>query len=78
MAVNHAVTIQGGPPPTPVIGIAEGENDLPCTVPGHTDTVKLLCDFIEDGNGNTVPSFSLTDDEANDPNFGGVSFTYTG
>jgi hypothetical protein len=79
MAINHAVTIPtvnnapnpsgepidpGQPSPTP-------ENPwgctTACTVSGHTDTVRLLWDG---------QYFSLPDDEANDPDFGTVTFNY--
>lgn len=79
MAINHAVTIaseNNAPNPTgtlidPNQPGPSADNMLQCayacTVEGHTDTVRLLWDGI---------SFSLPDDEANDPNFGTVTFTY--
>jgi hypothetical protein len=79
MVINHAVTIpsaNNAPNPTGTPVDANQPNPTsdnpwncayPCTKPGHTDTVLLLWDG---------QYFSLPDSEANDPNFGTVSFTY--
>ncbi len=79
MPVNHAVTIPSAnnlpdPSGTPIDPDQPNPtSDDPwqcsyaCTITGHTDTVQLLWDG---------QFFSLTDSEANDPNFGSVAFTY--
>lgn len=79
MAINHAVTIpsannapnpsgtltypgQPGPSPDNLL-----QCSYPCTVVGCGLNIALLWDG---------QYFSLPDSEANDPNFGTVSFTY--
>lgn len=78
MVINHAVTIpSANNAPSPSGTLADNTQPVspdnlmtcnyPCVIQGHSDTVILLWDG---------QSFSLPDSEANDPNFGSVSFTY--
>lgn len=79
MAIDHAITVpslSGVPSPSGTLADPESpgpseENVLTCpyacTVSQHTDTVIVIW------NGT---SFSLPDDEANDPNFGAIAITY--
>jgi len=79
MAIHHEVTIPSAnntPHPSGTPQDIEQPNPTPtnlwtcdyaCTISGHSDTVVLLWDG---------EYFSLPDSEANDNNFGSVSFTY--
>jgi hypothetical protein len=79
MATNHAVsipTLNNAPNPSGTPADGTQPNPTPdnpwtcnyaCTVSGHNDTVVLVWDG---------QSWSLPDSEANNPNFGYVTFTY--
>lgn len=66
MAVNHAVNIH-------MPDIVTGENTLPCTIHEDENITLVYSGPAEDGG---TGQFSLTDEEANDPNMGEVQFNY--
>ena len=91
MAINHAVTVPsandkpnptGYNPSNPPTQQNPLSCSYPCTIAGCGLNIDLLYvdpSTVNDDNYDSSlpgPGFNLTTSEANDPNFGGLAFTY--